>query len=170
MFRTITIICNSQTYTGILFYLTTTAHIICLRLTLLINPSTANRPAPPYISQIRFTHSNNEHDSNYNRTHTFFSKAVQQPTVTSAFHALFFFGHTITSSDCVCGLLIRQMWTCAILGAFGKFRKATISFVMSIRPSVLLSAWNSSVPTGQIFMKFDIWVFFEALLRKFKFH
>ena len=31
------------------------------------------------------------------------------------------------------------------------------------------SAWKSSAPTGRIFMKFDILVFFENLLRKFKF-
>jgi len=36
--------------------------------------------------------------------------------------------------------------------------------------SVRLSAWNSSAPTGRIFMKFYIWVFFENLSRKFKFH
>jgi len=44
-------------------------------------------------------------------------------------------------------------------------RKATISFVMSARPSVLrlsvrTSAWNKSAPTERIFMKFDIWRFF----------
>ena len=38
------------------------------------------------------------------------------------------------------------------------------------RPSARLSAWNSSVPTGRIVMKFDSWVFFENLPRKFKFH
>ena len=38
------------------------------------------------------------------------------------------------------------------LGAFTKFRKATISFVVSVRPS----AWNSSALTGRIFMKSDI--------------
>jgi hypothetical protein len=32
----------------------------------------------------------------------------------------------------------------------------TISFVMSVCPSVHPSAWNNSAPTGQIFMKFDI--------------
>ena len=36
------------------------------------------------------------------------------------------------------------------LGAFAKLRKATISFVMSVRPSVFLSvrqfAWNNSTP------------------------
>jgi len=53
------------------------------------------------------------------------------------------------------------------LGAFEKLRRATISFVMSARPS---SALNYSGPTGQIFMKFDIWVFFENMPRKFNFH
>ena len=53
-----------------------------------------------------------------------------------------------------------------ILGAFAELGKATINFVMSVRPS----ACNNSAPTGWIFMKFDIWVFFENLSRKFKFH
>jgi len=39
-----------------------------------------------------------------------------------------------------------------ILGAFAKLRKVTISFVTPVR----LFAWNSSVPTGRIFMKVDI--------------
>jgi hypothetical protein len=47
----------------------------------------------------------------------------------------------------------------SVLGAFLKFLKATISFVMSVCPSV----WNNSAPTGQISMKFDIWVFFEIV-------
>jgi hypothetical protein len=50
------------------------------------------------------------------------------------------------------------------LSAFEKLRKATISFVMSVR----LSAWNSA-PTGRIFIKFDIWWFFGNMPRKFKF-
>ena len=37
-------------------------------------------------------------------------------------------------------------------------------------PSVHLSAWNNSAPTGRIFMKFDIGLFFENLLRKVKFN
>jgi hypothetical protein len=41
---------------------------------------------------------------------------------------------------------------------------------MSVRPSVCPSAWNNSVPTVRMFMKFDIWGFFYNLLRKFKFH
>ena len=57
-----------------------------------------------------------------------------------------------------------------VVGPFAKLRKATISFVMSVCPSVRPSAWNNSAPTGRIVMKVDIWVFFENLLRKFKFH
>ena len=45
----------------------------------------------------------------------------------------------------------------AFLGAFAKFRKAADSFVRSVCPSVC----NNSALTGRIFMKFDIWVFFE---------
>ena len=38
------------------------------------------------------------------------------------------------------------------LGAFAKFRKAIISFVMPVRPS----AWNNSAPTGRILIKSGI--------------
>jgi hypothetical protein len=38
-----------------------------------------------------------------------------------------------------------------LLGAFATLRKATISFVVSVRPS----ARNNSTHTGRIFMKFD---------------
>jgi len=40
----------------------------------------------------------------------------------------------------------------AFLGLSTKLRKATISFVISVRSS----AWNSSAPNGRIFMKFEI--------------
>jgi hypothetical protein len=40
---------------------------------------------------------------------------------------------------------------------------------MSVFLSVCPSAWNNSAPTGWIFMKFDIWGFFENVARKFKF-
>jgi hypothetical protein len=50
--------------------------------------------------------------------------------------------------------------------ARGKLRKATISFVMSVLPS----ACNNLSPTRRTFLKFDIWVFFENLCRKFKFY
>ena len=36
--------------------------------------------------------------------------------------------------------------------------------------SVCPSAWKNSAPTGRIFMKFDIWLFFENLSREFKVH
>ena len=51
------------------------------------------------------------------------------------------------------------------LGAFAKLRKATISFVMSFCQFVRPSAWNNP-----IFMKFHIFIFFENLSRKSKFH
>jgi len=51
------------------------------------------------------------------------------------------------------------------LGAFTRLRKATISCVMSVRPS----AWKNLAPTGRILMKFDISAFFENLSRKSKF-
>jgi len=43
-----------------------------------------------------------------------------------------------------------------VLGAFAKWRKTTLSFVMSVRPDVRLSAWNKSAPIGRILMKFGI--------------
>ena len=48
-----------------------------------------------------------------------------------------------------------------LLGAFAKLLKATISFVMSVCPSVRLSAWYNSAPIGRIFTKFDKRVFLE---------
>jgi len=45
-------------------------------------------------------------------------------------------------------------------------KKATISFVMSVRPST----WNNSGPNGRIYMKLDIWIFFENLLGKIMLH
>lgn len=47
------------------------------------------------------------------------------------------------------------------LGASAKVRKATVSFVWSVRPSVIVSAWNISAPSGRIFIKCGIWTFFE---------
>jgi hypothetical protein len=42
-------------------------------------------------------------------------------------------------------------------GVFGKFRKATINFLLSVR----LSAWKNSALSGRIFMKFYIQAFLE---------
>ena len=65
-----------------------------------------------------------------------------------------------------------------LLGALEKFRKATISFVMSVRLSirhsfclsvclsVCPSAWKNSTSTGGIFLKLDSCGFFESLSRK----
>ena len=48
------------------------------------------------------------------------------------------------------------------LDMFTKLWKATIDFVMEG-----LATCNNSAPTERIFSKFDFWVFFENLLRKF---
>jgi hypothetical protein len=62
-------------------------------------------------------------------------------------------------------LELGELWTethLHFLGAFTELRKATLSFPFS----VLQSAWNSSAPTGRIFIKFYIWYFFENLQKK----
>jgi hypothetical protein len=54
-----------------------------------------------------------------------------------------------------CPVLYKDSFAC--IGALGKLRKATISLsCLSLRPSVCLSGWNNSAPTGRIFVKFDI--------------
>jgi hypothetical protein len=53
-----------------------------------------------------------------------------------------------------------------VLRTFAKVRQATINLGIPVR----LCAWNNTVPTGWIFMKFAISVFFENLSRKLKFH
>ena len=72
-------------------------------------------------------------------------------------------------------------WT-SVFRRVRKLRKANTGFIMSVCWSAIfpacpptglffrLSAWNNSDPTVRIFMKFDIWVIFENLSRKFKFH
>ena len=45
-------------------------------------------------------------------------------------------------------------------GAFAKPRKKNYE-LRHVRLSIYLSAWDNSVLTARIFMKFDIWVFFE---------
>jgi hypothetical protein len=59
----------------------------------------------------------------------------------------------------VCKLLQKRqviVMSKAFLGAFAKMRKATISFVMSLRLSIHPSAWNNLAFTGHIFTKFYI--------------
>ena len=61
-----------------------------------------------------------------------------------------------------CKWMHRKFWRSErFLKALAKLRKATIRSVMS---------WNKSAPTGGFLMKFEIWIFFENLSRKFKFH
>jgi hypothetical protein len=51
--------------------------------------------------------------------------------------------------------------TYVVLGVFAKLRKTTISFVTSVCPSTR----NTSVPTGRIFMKFDMMVIRKSVLK-----
>ena len=48
------------------------------------------------------------------------------------------------------------------LGAFAKLRRATVSFVMSVR----LPACENSARTGRIFVKFDTGYFFRKSVEK----
>jgi len=63
-------------------------------------------------------------------------------------------------------LVINKCMTALILGVFAKFKKVTVSFTMSVH----LSTRNRLAPTVWIFNKFNVWVFFENPVRKFKFH
>ena len=71
----------------------------------------------------------------------------------------------------LCGSIcqkVRYSESC-FLGTFAKFLKTAVELrhaCSSVRPST----WNNSAPTGRIFMKFDIWIFFGNLARTFKFH
>jgi len=68
------------------------------------------------------------------------------------------------------GCVYSFFFTGESLGAVAKWRKATISFVMTVRLSVRPSAWNNLAPTERIFMEFYYLSFFLTLSRKFKFH
>jgi hypothetical protein len=71
------------------------------------------------------------------------------------------------SSSCRIQLSGQCTWThFSVFRRFRKFRKTTLSFVMSVG----LSSVENSASTGPIFMKFDISVFLENLPRKFKSH
>ena len=63
------------------------------------------------------------------------------------------------------GVMLKQSDFIFFLGAFTKLRKENIPFIVT----VCLSACNNSAPNGQIFIKFDIRVYFENLLRNLKF-
>ena len=63
--------------------------------------------------------------------------------------------HTFTLNqkvNCLSIACCHERYLSLFFGPFAKLRKATISFVMSVR----LSAWNNSAPTGRFFVKFYI--------------
>ena len=62
----------------------------------------------------------------------------------------------------ISGSFLLPSSSCSFLGALAKLRKATISFVKSVR----LSAWNKSAPSGLVLKKFDIWDFFRKSVEK----
>jgi hypothetical protein len=57
---------------------------------------------------------------------------------------------------------------CSFISVFKFVRKTAKSgyYLFHICLSVCPVAWNNSAPTGRIFMKFDIWVFFEKICRE----
>jgi hypothetical protein len=57
-----------------------------------------------------------------------------------------------------------------LLGALAKFRKANISFVMSVCVSLCSSAWKNSCPTGWIFVKFGFEYFSKNLQENTSFY
>jgi hypothetical protein len=59
------------------------------------------------------------------------------------------------------GASFKNVGSFYFLGAFAKLRKATISFVISLCPSV----WNNSALTGRILMRFDVKVFRTCIER-----
>jgi hypothetical protein len=78
-----------------------------------------------------------------------------------------FTGLSISSNDAEQqGIKILQNENMRCYGAFAKLRRATLSFVMSVRPS----ARNNSISAGWILMKFDVFAFFFwNMSRKFRF-
>ena len=85
-------------------------------------------------------------------------------------NSTFFPRSTFLSSSIELQLFPYTILTDWFLVAFAKFRDVSVSFDMSVCPSVRSSVWNNSAHTGRIFKKFDISEFFEHSSRKFKFH
>ena len=79
---------------------------------------------------------------------------------------------SVTMLTDVCPNVLRVVWRCCfctyylLLGAFAVLRKATISFALSVCPSLCLTAWNNSTATGHIFIKFHIYVLFLKSVEK----
>ena len=75
--------------------------------------------------------------------------------------------HSLSLSS---ALRITLPYTFKFLGVAKNFEKRLLaSLCLSFR-LVGPSAWIISAATGRIYVKFDIWVFFEKLSGKFKFH
>jgi len=55
------------------------------------------------------------------------------------------------------------------LGAFEKLQIANISYFMFVRLSVRPSAFKNLASSARIFVKFDMWVFFENTSTEFNF-
>jgi hypothetical protein len=63
-----------------------------------------------------------------------------------------FIDYSLFHSASPCLQAVSPVQSLPFLGTFAKLRKAILSFVMSVRPSV----WTNSAPSGRIFMKFGI--------------
>jgi hypothetical protein len=69
----------------------------------------------------------------------------------------------VVSSDCsFCVHRRSSSHSCKshqFFGAFAKFRKTIISFILSACPYLRPSAWSNSAPSGSVLMKFDMSIF-----------
>jgi len=87
--------------------------------------------------------------------------------------------HMIVAPALICILLLFQVMSPSVINIQNRGLRPVFqprsqrcekvllaSSCLFVRPS----AWNNSSPSGRIFLKFDTWVFFEHLTRKFKFH
>jgi len=88
---------------------------------------------------------------------------------------IYIYTHTHTHKYMPCLIKHRESLFYHSVGALAKLRKAIISFVMSVCPPALLSIsvcphGKNLAHTGQIFMKFRIWLFLENLWRNFRRH
>ena len=80
----------------------------------------------------------------------------------------FYFHSPQKNSAHVYKMLLLHYFLKYFLDAIKKLWKATISFVTCL--FIHQSSWNNLDPTGQMVMKFYIWVVFKILSQKFKFH
>ena len=67
----------------------------------------------------------------------------------------------VTESKWLCCVLL---FVFSLLGMFAELQRATVSFIMSVRPST----WENLAPTEQIFIKFDIFECFWKTAMKIK--